>query len=80
MDSESMPQINLVIIPHPDKDMQKMNQIVVQTYLTPIGADGPILFCQQIVDRELVEKRFGGKLPTEWAPASRSQLDNELEN
>lgn len=78
MDSESMPQINLVIIPHPDKDMQKMNQIVVQTYLTPIGADEPILFCQQIVDRELVEKRFGG-LPRAWPGLSRTALDNELE-
>jgi hypothetical protein len=72
------PRINLVLLKHPDKQMQDMDQIVVQTYVTPIGKSEPILFCQQIMERKLLEDRFDGELPTEWTRLSRTELDNEL--
>ena len=73
------PKINLVILKHPDLHLQQMGMICVQTYVTPIGGSEPILFCQQIMEKDLLEKRFGGSLPKTWPRLSRTKLDNELE-
>lgn len=72
------PVVNLVILPHPDKHMQDMDMICVQTYLTPTGAESPILFCQQIMEKSLLEERFGGVLPQTWPRLSRTKMDNDL--
>lgn len=72
------PRVNLVVLAHPDKQMQDMDMVCVQVYLTPIGAESPILFCQQIMEKALLEKRFAGALPKTWPRLSKTELDNEL--
>ena len=74
---EHAPKVDLVLLKHPDIQMRDMSMICVQVYLTPIGADAPILFCQQIMERKLLEQRFGD-LPKTWPKLSNTKLDNEL--
>ena len=71
------PLVNLVVLPHPDPQMQDMDMICVQVYLEHPGTKEPTLFCQQIMDKALLEARFGG-VPATWPKLSKTRLDNQL--